>query len=67
MVRTDTTKYIYNPTSRDEFYDIEANPWEMKNIFNTVDKKTLKDHRDILMAWMEETKDPLRVWATPML
>ena len=67
MVRTDTTKYIYNPTSRDEFYDLEVDPWETKNIFDTVDKKTLKEHRDILMAWIKETKDPLRVWATPML
>ena len=27
----------------------------------------LKNHRDILMSWMQETKDPLRVWATPMM
>ncbi|MFC1693661.1 sulfatase-like hydrolase/transferase [Candidatus Latescibacterota bacterium] len=67
MVRTHSTKYIYNPTSRDEFYDLEADPWETKNIINRIDSNTLKHHREILMNWINETGDPLRVWATPML
>ncbi|MFC1574226.1 sulfatase-like hydrolase/transferase [Candidatus Latescibacterota bacterium] len=67
MVRTQHTKYIFSPSGVDEFYDLETDPWETKNIFDTVDKKTLKEHRDILLAWIKETGDPLRVWATPML
>ncbi|HUT63873.1 MAG TPA: sulfatase-like hydrolase/transferase, partial [Anaerolineae bacterium] len=67
MVRTNTTKYIYNPTSFDEFYDLESDPWETKNIINTVDKKVLKNHRTILMEWMKDSQDPLRVWAERML
>ena len=67
MVRTQSTKYIYNPTSRDEFYDLETDPWETRNIINTIDSKTLARHREILMQWMKDTNDPLRRWAEPMI
>jgi len=67
MVRTQTTKYVYNPTSRDEFYDLETDPWETKNIINTIGRNTLKRHHEILTTWMKDTKDPLLRWASPML
>jgi len=67
MVRTQTTKYIYNPTSNDEFYDLDADPWETKNIIKTMDSVTLKHHREILISWINETKDPLKRWAEPMI
>ena len=67
MVRTRSTKYIYNPTSRDEFYDLDTDPWETKNIINRVDSSILKRHREILMTWIKDTGDPLSSWATPML
>lgn len=67
MVRTPSFKYIYNPTSRDEFYDLEKDPWETKNIFARADKDKVEWAKKTLLAWMEETKDPCRIWALPML
>ncbi len=31
-IRTETDKYIYHMRDEDELYDIEADPWEMRNI-----------------------------------
>lgn len=67
MVRTPSFKYIFNPTSRDEFYDLDADPWETRNIIETADKKNIAWARDILLTWMQETNDPCRVWALPVL
>ncbi|MHB9028419.1 MAG: sulfatase-like hydrolase/transferase [Candidatus Latescibacterota bacterium] len=67
MVRTKTTKYIFNPVDRDEFYDLSADPWETRNIIGKVDKTVLSRHREILTEWIKETRDPLGTWATPVL
>ena len=63
MVRTDTTKYIYNATGDDEFYDLARDPWEMTNIIGDVDRTVLSEHRDRMLGWMRETGDPLRSFA----
>jgi len=67
MVRTKTTKYIFNPVDRDEFYDLEDDPWETRNIIGRIEKATLNRHRKILLDWIQDTKDPLRTWAAPVL
>ena len=67
MVRTPEFKYIFNPTSRDEFYDLEKDPWETKNILDKIDGKVLKDHIDRMITWMEETRDPMLRVARRML
>ena len=68
MVRTPEFKYIFNPTSRDEFYDLEKDPWETKNIIAGADKDKLAWAKKSLLAWMEETEDhPLHRWAYPIL
>ena len=67
MVRTRHGKYIYNPMSRDEYYDLDADPWETKNIIGTVSRSELNRCREILIQWMKETGDPLHFWAEPML
>ena len=68
MVRTPEFKYIFNPTSRDEFYDLEKDPWETKNIIACADKDKLGWAKKTLLAWMEETGDhPLYRWAYPIL
>ena len=41
MVRTQEFKYIYNPTSNDEFYDLDSDPYEITNIIDNVDRKNL--------------------------
>ena len=60
MVRTHTAKYVYNPTDRDEFYNLEADPHEMTNVIDTVDRKTLKGFRQVLMEHIDATGDPVR-------
>ncbi len=68
MVRTPEFKYIFNPTSRDEFYDLEKDPWETKNIISSADKEKLAWAKRTLLAWMKETGDhPLFRWAYPIL
>jgi len=68
MVRTPEFKYIFNPTSRDEFYDLEMDPWETKNIISSADKDKLLWAKNTLLAWMKETGDhPLYRWAYPIL
>ncbi|MBN1291827.1 MAG: sulfatase-like hydrolase/transferase [Candidatus Latescibacteria bacterium] len=67
MVRTQNYKYIYNPTDEDEYYDLDADPYELTNVIDRVDKRKLTEAREILMKWMKDTKDPVLFWATPML
>jgi arylsulfatase A-like enzyme len=67
MVRTPGFKYIYNPTSRDEFYDLESDPHETKNIINNADRERLSWAKEILIQWMKGNKDPLLFWAKTML
>jgi arylsulfatase A-like enzyme len=68
MVRTPEFKYIFNPTSRDEFYDLEKDPWETKNIISTAVKEKLVWAKKTLLDWMKETGDhPLYRWAYPIL
>jgi arylsulfatase A-like enzyme len=67
MVRSDHWKYIYNPTDEDEWYDLDADPWETENVIGRVSPRDLADARNRLIAWMEETRDPLLRWARPML
>jgi len=68
MVRTPSFKYVFNPTSRDEFYDLEKDPWETTNIIDKADREKLAWAKKILLAWMEETGDqPMLRWAYPIL
>ncbi len=63
MLRTESTKYIYTFTSEDEFYDLDADPYEMENIAASVDKKILKSYREMLIEEMKKNGDPLLYWA----
>ncbi|NIA21070.1 MAG: sulfatase, partial [Anaerolineaceae bacterium] len=63
MVRTRTAKYIYNPTDRDEYYDLAADPSETRNIIDSVDAGELKRMRTLLRERIVETKDPLGGWS----
>ena len=60
MVRTRDAKYIYNPTDRDEFYDLRTDPGEMHNIIDTVDRETLRHMRQTLLRHIQATKDPVQ-------
>ncbi len=63
MVRTRTAKYIYNPSDRDEFYDLANDPWEMQNIIDTVDRPLLKQMKDRVHEQIKATRDPIGGWA----
>lgn len=63
MVRTDTAKYIYNPTSIDEFYDLEKDPDETVNLIRRVSSAVLEPFKDRLEHWMKKTGDPLLEWS----
>ncbi len=67
MVRTPDAKYIFNPTSHDEFYDLSADPWEQRNIIDIVDRSRLARMRARLRDWMEKNQDPLWFWGRQML
>lgn len=68
MVRTPEFKYIFNPTSQDEFYDLVKDPWETKNIIAIADKDKLTWAKKALLTWMKETGDKaLYRWAYPIL
>jgi arylsulfatase A-like enzyme len=60
MYRTDRWKYVWNPTARDELYDLEEDPGEVTNLAqNTEYDEILADLRPRLLSWMEETEDTL--------
>ena len=67
MVRTQTTKFIYNPVDEDEFYDLAEDPHETINIIDKADDTLVDRHREMLVAWMKETKDPLLRWGRPIV
>jgi arylsulfatase A-like enzyme len=69
MVRTRRWKYIWNATAEDELYDLAADSGELVNL---AADKTYADElaglRAQLVAWMEETKDPLlNLWTRGQL
>ena len=59
MVRSRDAKYVYNPSDRDEFYDLADDPHETRNIIDSVGAERLKPYKDRLLQWLADTKDPL--------
>lgn len=45
----------------DEFYDMDADPWEMKNLIGdeAYDREKVRLHK-LLLEWMNTTRDPFR-------
>lgn len=60
MVTDARYKYVYNPVTFDELYDLEADPGEIVNrIDDPAMAQTLRRLRRRLVEWMQETDDPL--------
>lgn len=60
MVRDARWKYVWNATAEDEMYDLELDPGELRNLAtNPAYRGELERLRQRLVAWMEETHDPL--------
>jgi len=60
MVRTDSWKYIYNPCSIDELYDIRSDPGELHNLAPQLGyKHVLRRMKARLVSWLQRTHDSL--------
>lgn len=60
MVRTDRCKYVYCPDDRDELYDLEADPQEIRNVVDSPGYAHVRDEmRERLLRWMLDTGDVL--------
>jgi arylsulfatase A-like enzyme len=62
-LRTERHKYVYYPFDRDELYDLQLDPWEMRNLIDDpASQATLADMRQRLLRRMEQADDVLREW-----
>ena len=60
MVRTKKWKYIYNPFSMDELYDMESDPYEIYNLAPRIGHKAvLMRMKERMIDWMRSTNDDL--------
>lgn len=60
MVRDHRWKYVWNATAEDELYDLQSDPGEIRNRATDADcGQELVRLRQRLVAWMEESRDPL--------
>lgn len=68
MVRTREAKYVYTPHGEDELYDLNEDPFEMRNLAGLPEAETLETKmRQLTIRWMQETNDPLFGWARRIL
>lgn len=60
MVRTKKWKYVYNPFSIDELYDMESDPHEIHNLAPRIGHKAvLIRMKERMLDWMRSTNDDL--------
>lgn len=58
MVRTNEYKYVYCPGDRDELYNLENDPSEIKNIADESEMKSVKaELKEKLLEWLLRTSD----------
>ena len=60
MVRSDRYKYIVYAKGeiREQLFDMEADPGEMKNLVQRPDMKGIvESHRNMLRNWIKQTND----------
>ena len=58
MVRTDSWKYVYNPSSEDELYDMKSDPHELHNLANHLGyKHVLRRMKARMVNRLRETRD----------
>lgn len=69
MVRDRRWKYVWNATAEDELYDLQSDPWELKNrARDPACAPELARLRGRLLVWMKDTKDRLlNQWTGPQI
>jgi arylsulfatase A-like enzyme len=61
MIRNGNWKYIFFAAGTDELYNLEEDPWEIKNIIDESESQNkLKELQDLLLEWMNDTNDLVR-------
>lgn len=68
MIRTKKYKFIYNSPDINEFYDLEEDPHELRNL---IDSPNYQDQKEMLMekmaSWMKRTDDTMATYAEHIL
>ena len=60
MVRTKQWKYVYNPFSVDELYDMDSDPHEIHNLAPRIGHKAVLNRmKERMIEWMRTTNDDL--------
>ncbi len=60
-VRDERYKLVINLLTTDELYDLEADPFELRNLIASPEHAAIRDRlHDRLLAWMNDTRDPFR-------
>ena len=60
MVRTKNWKYVYNPFSVDELYDLVSDPYEIHNLAPRIGHRAvLRRMKERMVDWMRKTRDDL--------
>jgi arylsulfatase A-like enzyme len=60
LVTDNHYKYVWNQADLDELYNLKNDPYELSNLIDQPDSKTVQDRlRDRLRRWMIETDDSL--------
>ncbi|MFC7153886.1 sulfatase-like hydrolase/transferase [Halomarina halobia] len=68
MVRTERYKFVYNAPDRNELYDLEADPHELRNLIDHPHyEEVRREMAALLVEWMEAVDDTLRRWAPKTL
>jgi arylsulfatase A-like enzyme len=58
MVRTDRYKYMLSGDNEEGFFDLRADPFEMRNLAGDAQHAAkLQSHRERMIAWMEQVGD----------
>ncbi len=62
LVVNERYKYVWNPGEIEELYDLQEDPYELKNLWNDPTHQSLLEHmRERLKYWQESTNDPIRM------
>ncbi|MBT3296824.1 MAG: sulfatase-like hydrolase/transferase [Verrucomicrobia bacterium] len=62
MIRQGHWKYVFFAAGTDELYDLKEDPWELTNLIDSPEHKPmLKELQAMLLQWMVESNDLLRI------